>query len=137
MHGFEFINCSWTLMPPKVFLVEDMPIFQRAITARLKAMGDFTIAGCATTEAEANLWLEENPEAWQLAVLDLVLEQGSGFTVIRNCRKKSAGGKIVVLSSYMTPVMQRHCTSLGADAAFSKSDLAAFTDYCAELTFAG
>ena len=72
-----------------------------------------------------------------IAIIDLVLEQGSGISVVRKCRCKSADGKIVVFSDYVTPGIHRHCLGLGADRAISKSDMHTFIDYCSGLTAAG
>ena len=71
-------------MPIKVFLVEDMKHLQGLISDLLESLGDFKLIGTATTEAEANWWLGENLGSWDLAIIDLVLEQGSGISVVRN-----------------------------------------------------
>lgn len=100
----------------------------------LASLGDFTIAGFAATEAEAKLWLDENPGAWQLAVVDLILQQGTGMGVISKCRETAGGGKVVVFSDYATPGIRAHCLKLGADAVFQKSsETSAFMDYCTSL----
>ena len=120
-------------MPIKVFLVEDMPSVHAAVTDLLHAIGDFSLAGCAATEAEANLWLEENASSWDLAIIDLVLDQGSGMSVIRKCRMASPAGNVMVFSSYVTPGIYKHCMRLGADAAIGKADTPAFIEYCSGL----
>jgi DNA-binding NarL/FixJ family response regulator len=126
-------------VPIKVFLVEDMPTLQGVISDLLKTLGDFIVAGTATTEAEANLWLDENSSGWDLAILDLVLQQGSGMGVIRKCRRGTATpqGKVVVFSDYVTPGISRHCLRLGADAAISKADMPAFMRFCAGVAANG
>jgi DNA-binding NarL/FixJ family response regulator len=124
-------------VPIKVFLVEDMKHLQGLISDLLESLGDFKLIGTATTEAEANWWLGENLGSWDLAIIDLVLEQGSGISVVRKCRCKSVDGKIVVFSDYVTPGIHRHCLGLGADRAISKSDMPTFIDYCSGLIAAG
>lgn len=100
----------------------------------LSALGDFQIAGFAATEAEAKLWLQENPGGWQLAVIDLILEQGTGMGVIATCKEAPGHGKVVVFSDYATPGVRAHCLRLGADAVFQKAgETPAFISYCAEL----
>ena len=113
-------------MPVKVFLVEDMKHLQVVISDLLASMGDFLLIGTATTEAEANLWLADNPGRWDLAIVDLVLEQGSG-------KRRPSASKVVVFSDYVTPGIHRHCLGLGADAAISKSDINAFIKYCSAM----
>jgi DNA-binding NarL/FixJ family response regulator len=99
----------------------------------LAAAGDFRVVHAASTEAEARLWLEENPHGWDVAIVDLVLDQGSGLGVIRPARRVASGAKIVVFSSYATPGVEDHCRRLGADAVFDKADSAAFVGWLHEL----
>ena len=117
----------------RVFLVEDMPRLQALMGELLRSMGDFTLVGSATTEAEAIQWLKDHRDGWDLAVVDLILAQGSGIGVVARCRQRAQGAKVVVFSDYVTPVLRDYCLSLGADAALPKSDLQAFIDYCGAL----
>jgi DNA-binding NarL/FixJ family response regulator len=121
-------------VPIKVFLVEDMPSVHAAVTDLLHAIGDFSLAGSAATEAEANLWLDENASGWDLAIVDLVLDQGSGMGVIRNCRRTSPAANVMVFSSYVTPGIHKHCLHLGADVAIGKHDTPGFVEYCSGLS---
>ena len=90
----------------------------------------------ARAEAEAVLWLEDHPAGWDLALVDLVLEQGSGLGVVRRARRHAApGAKVVVFSGYLTPAVRAHCLQLGADAAFDKAQTSDFIDWLAR--FAG
>lgn len=113
----------------RVFLVEDMKHLRSILEDLLHSLGNFTVVGTAGTEAEANFWLEEHPRCWDLVIADLVLDQGTGFGVVKKCRQRAQACKVVVLSDYVTPVIQRHCLSLGADAAIAKSDMPAFLDF--------
>lgn len=116
--------------PVRVFLVEDMKHLRSVLEDLLRSVGNFTVVGTAGTEAEANFWLEEHPECWDLLIADLVLDQGTGFGVVKKCRQRPDARKVVVvLSDYVTPVIQRHCLALGADAAIPKSDMPAFLDF--------
>lgn len=115
--------------PVRVFLVEDMKHLRSVLEDLLHSVGNFKVVGTAGTEAEANFWLEEHPRAWDLLIADLVLDQGTGFGVIKKCRQRPHAGKVVVLSDYVTPVIHRHCLALGADAAIPKSDMPAFLDF--------
>lgn len=84
----------------------------------------------ASTEAEAKLWLDDHRGQWDLAIVDLVLDQGAGMSVISQCRKDPTGGHIVVFSSYASPGVRQHCIDLGADAVFDKSETEAFIAWC-------
>ena len=121
-------------MPIRVFLVEDVQHMQDLLAELLATIGDYEVVGIASTEAEAKLWLDENPGAWDLAVVDLILDQGSGMGVIARAKQSEGAGKVVVLSDYATPGIRVHCLKLGADAAFQKGeDLHAFLGWCSEF----
>lgn len=120
-------------MDLRVFVVEDIERMHGLLRELFASIGGFDVVATATTEAEALLWLKENPGGWDLAVVDLVLDQGSGMNVIRRCREDPAGGRVVVFSSYVTPGVHQHCLDLGADAVFDKSDSAPFTAWCTDL----
>ena len=121
-------------MTVRVFLVEDMKHMQAVVTDLLASIGDFRVVGMAATEAEAKLWLAENPGAWDLAVVDLVLDQGSGIAVVpRASQVRPDDGRIVVFSDYASGGIRAHCEKLGANAVFLKSEAREFMDYCAAL----
>jgi DNA-binding NarL/FixJ family response regulator len=117
-----------------VLLVEDDKRVHGIVRDLLGSIGDLKPVSTVTTEAEANLWLEENPQAWDLAVIDLILDEGTGLGVLSKCRSWSAAGRAVVLSNYVSPAIRRHCMSLGADAVFHKAhDMEGFIEYCTGL----
>lgn len=121
-------------MPVKLLLVEDLPQMQRAVMDLLGTVGDFQLVKAVATEAEANLWLDENEGNWDLAVIDLILEQGTGLGVVARSRNRPAGSKVVVFSDYATEGIRKHCIRLGADAAFQKGDdLQAFLAFCSAV----
>ena len=121
-------------MAVDVLLVEDLKNIQSALAQMLQGLGDFSVVATVPTEAEALDWLEQNRGRWGLAIVDLVLEQGSGMGVISRCRQTTPEGKVVVFSNFVTPGIRAHCLHLGADAAFDKnSELRAFADFCVAL----
>ena len=113
-------------MELKVFLVEDLQRMRGLLADLFSSIGGLQVIGSASTEAEARLWLEDHRGEWDVVVVDLVLDQGSGMEVIRSCRAQPGGGKVVVFSSYATPGVRQHCLDLGADAVFDKSETAGF-----------
>ena len=120
-------------MELKVFLVEDQHRMRGLLADLFASIGGLTVVGDATTEAEAKLWLDDHVDGWDLAVIDLVLDQGSGMDVIRRCKVAPGGGKVVVFSSYATPGVRQHCVDLGADAVFDKSETAGFIGWLRDL----
>ena len=113
-------------MELKVFLVEDLQRMRGLLADLFSSMGGLQVVGSASTEAEARLWLDDHRGEWDVVVVDLVLDQGSGMEVIRSCRAQPGGGKVVVFSSYATPGVRQHCLDLGADAVFDKSETGGF-----------
>ncbi|HVE54190.1 MAG TPA: response regulator [Ramlibacter sp.] len=124
-------------MDLRVFLVEDLHGMRGLIGDVFASIGGFTIVATTGTEAEANLWLEEHPGGWDVAVIDLVLEQGAGMNLIRRCKGDPHGGRIVVFSSYATPGVRQHCIDLGADAVFDKGQTREFIAWFSELRGSG
>jgi DNA-binding NarL/FixJ family response regulator len=68
----------------------------------------------------------EHRANWRVAILDLLAQEGSGFGLISRFKRAQPDGKVIVFSEYATPGVKRRCLELGADAAFLKSELAAF-----------
>jgi two-component system OmpR family response regulator len=89
-------------VPVKLLLVEDLPQLRGVVMDLLSTVGDFALVHAASTEAEANLWLDENAGNWDLAVIDLILEQGTGLGVVARARNRTPGSKVVVFSDYAT-----------------------------------
>ena len=120
-------------MDLRVFLVEDLQRMRGLLGDLFESIGGFQVVANASTEAEANLWLDDHPGGWDVAVVDLVLEQGAGMNVIRRCRSDPAGGRVIVFSSYATPGVRQHCLDLGADAVFDKSETTGFIKWFNDL----
>lgn len=121
-------------LPVDVFLVEDQQQMQSVLRDLLESLGGFRVVGHATTEAEALGWLDDHRGGWDLAVIDLVLDQGSGISVIVRARLRGGDAKVAVLSSFVSPGMRKHCLKLGADAAFQKGvELDEFIRFCSAL----
>lgn len=121
-------------MSIRVFLVEDVKQMQGVLSDLLNVVGDFEIVARRATEAEANLWLDEHPGGWDVVLVDLILEQGTGMGVIPRAVQAAPKAPVIVLSDYASPGIRQHCLRLGADAVFQKAnDMRAFMDYCAAL----
>lgn len=113
-------------MEVRLFLVEDLYTTHDLLEAVFATLGGISLVGAEGTEAEANLWLLEHPGAWDIALIDLVLAQGSGMSVIRRARELHPPGKVAVFSAYASPAVCSHCLGLGADVVFSKADTGEF-----------
>lgn len=114
----------------RVFVVEDLRSMQMLLADLFHTIGSIEIVDGSTTEAEAKLWLDEHPGAWDLAIVDLVLAEGSGMGVVAHARRTGGpGAKVVVFSGYASPGIRAHCLALGADAVFEKTDTAQFISW--------
>jgi two-component system OmpR family response regulator len=121
-------------VPLSTFLVEDNTLIRHHLIAAMEDEADIRLIGTATTEAEAVAWLEENPAAWDLLVVDLFLQEGSGLGIVKRCGKSRPGQRVVVLTNYATGEIADWARELGADAVFDKAaDLEAFFALCAGL----
>lgn len=109
-------------MRHRVFLVRDIQNMRPLATELLAAAGELEIVGSASTEADAKAWLLQHVDDWDLMAVDTVLDQGSGFEVIRFSKERWPRGRIAVFSSYATPRVIAHCFALGADAVFDKTE---------------
>lgn len=120
-------------MDVRVFLVEDLGRTRSALAELLATLEGFRVVGDASTEAEANLWLDEHRGGWDLAIVDLMLEQGSGMSVLARCNAQPAKGRIVVFSGYASPAIRDHCLKLGADAVFDKAETGELMAFCRDM----
>ncbi len=122
----------------KTFIVEDNPTIRENLIATLEELASVDAVGTADTENEGKAWLTNNPDAWDLAIVDLFLKQGSGLGVLSACRNRRPGQKVVVLSNYATTDIRQRCAQIGVDAVFDKSnEIDALVDYCIELGHIG
>ena len=116
----------------RIFLVEDLQTMRGLMEDAFAAVGGLQLVAVAGTEAEARMWLKDHAGDWDIAIVDLVLAQGSGFGVPDACRRAPGRGKVAVFSSYLSPGVRAHCLGLGADAAFEKDDTAGFLRWLRE-----
>lgn len=118
-------------MKLQVFVCEDVEGVQVFLGDLFESIGGLQVAGTATTEPAAKFWLAANQADWDLAIVDLVLEEGAGFGVITAARQTHPQGRVAVFSSFLTPAVLAHCVALGADAVFAKSDATGFVAWLA------
>ena len=113
-------------MKQRVFLAADHKRMRELLIDLFSSSGSFQLVGTACTEPEAMAWLGEHAGAWDLAVVDLVLDEGSGTAVLQFAREQHCGGLIAVLSSCVTDTLREHCYALGADTIFDEAQTGRF-----------
>lgn len=107
--------------PYKTYLVEDNPVIRENLVGFLEDVADTTVVAHASGEQEAVQWLDGHRDEWDMAIIDLFLQEGNGFGVVDACRNRASHQKVVVLSNYATADMRERSRALGADAFFDKS----------------
>ena len=119
-------------MTLKTYIVEDNPTIRENLIATLEELANVDAVGSSDTENEGKAWLTENPEGWNLAIVDLFLKRGSGLGILEACQSRARPQKLVVFSNYATKEMRLKCAQLGVDAVFDKStEIDALVNYCA------
>jgi DNA-binding NarL/FixJ family response regulator len=120
----------------KAFVVEDNPSIRQSLVEALQELAGVETAGTAATEKDAVAWLTDPANAWDIAIVDLVLVPGggSGFGVLRSLQNRPAGRRMVVLTGTASTDVRRQCEKLGADGVFDKSiETEALIEYCIAL----
>jgi DNA-binding NarL/FixJ family response regulator len=114
-------------MSVRVLIVEDAKPMQELLRDLLESVGGFEVVGMASNETAATEWLLKNRGGWDLAIVDLLLAEGSGFTLITRCNREP--GAVLVFSDFITPVVRQRCVRLGADGVISKSQFGELRAY--------
>ncbi len=120
----------------KVFLIEDSPALSAHLTHMLTSKGNVDIVGVAQTESQAIAWLDRNAHQWDMALVDLFLEEGSGMGVIQHCHDRRPDQSVLVMTNHaLDDALLHQCKLLGADAAFHKAtELDKLVAYCTKLS---
>jgi DNA-binding NarL/FixJ family response regulator len=104
--------------PVRIFLVDDQPLIRRGLTMLFSAEPDLQVCGEAGAAAEAMSKIEQvRPD---LAVVDLILEEGDTFELIAKLRRKLPGLGILVFSMNREPSYVVRAMRAGADNYISK-----------------
>ena len=101
---------------------------QALLADLLDSVGGFELVGVADSETSATDWLYRHQGGWDLAILDLLLGEGSGFTLLSRCNK-APGGAVLVFSDFVTPAVRKRCIHLGADGVISKAQFGELRAY--------
>jgi DNA-binding NarL/FixJ family response regulator len=103
----------------QVFLVEDSPIVRQRLEAMLGEIPNTTIVGMAASAEDALAGiLAARPD---LIVLDVQLEEGSGFDVLRALHAQAPHLEVVMLSNYSSDPYRQIAERFGARGFFDKT----------------
>ncbi len=119
----------------KVFVIEDNVVLRNIIVDALRDIPRVDVLFYADNEISATNWLSSNDGAWDLAVVDLHLRQGSGVGALSWCTTRRPNQRVVVLSGELDEDMRQKCLALRADEVFDKgTEMDDFLNYCKSLT---
>jgi len=106
----------------RIFLVEDSPVIHSNLVDAMKESARVEIVGSAVNEADAVAWLQSSPEACDLALIDIFLQNGNGLGVLKALQSVQNAPRRVVLSNHATADIRAACEKLGVDKVFDKSN---------------
>ena len=122
-------------LPLNAYIVEDNPALRASLCEALLELAGIVTCGQSGRADEAIAWLGDPVHAWDLAIVDLVLEPGgSGLQVLRALAGRPPGRKVVVLTATAHPDVRRECRALGSGGVFDKAmETEALLDWCVRL----
>jgi two-component system OmpR family response regulator len=121
--------------PPKAFIVEDSAVIRLELVLTLQELAAVQVVGAVATQQEAIERLSDPTLQCDLAIVDVVLQDGTGFAVLAEPRVHREGRRFVVLTNYASAAVRRRCVDLGAQRVFDKSnEIDELLAYCKELS---
>ena len=122
-------------MTIRMFLAEDDVHWRDHIQDRLAQQSELELIATKPTQAAATAWLDEHADEWDLAIVDLFLDEGTGAGIVRHCRRHGITKPIVVFTNYEVPGVLNSVREFGASAVFSKlgDGLESLIDYCVTI----
>lgn len=105
----------------RVVLIEDSPLIRDRLLETFGQISNVVVVAQAETESDATTLLRK--AAWDVAILDLQLKEGSGLGVLKAMPRptRPEAAKIIVFTNFEFPQYRQRCLALGADYFFDKS----------------
>jgi DNA-binding NarL/FixJ family response regulator len=118
----------------RALIVEDSKVILDNLVATLEELADVEVIGVAADEQSAVRWIREQPQAFDMMIVDIFLKSGTGLGVLKEARAAKLPVRRVVLTNYATMDMRERCLALGADRVFDKSnELEDLIAYCSRI----
>ncbi|HWP13352.1 MAG TPA: response regulator [Ramlibacter sp.] len=123
-------------MQLNAYIVEDNATIRENLVGTLEELTCVKVAGTSATEDDALAWLDKNMDHWDILIVDLFLQQGSGIHLAQRVARRHSVQKVIVFSNYVNANVRKRCAQLGVDAVFDKStEIDSLVDYCSHLCF--
>jgi DNA-binding NarL/FixJ family response regulator len=104
----------------RIFIVEDSRMLRERLEKLLNALPDTLLLGHAqSADAATAAILATRPD---IVLLDLCLENSSGFDVLRRVHEVEPGIDFYMLTNFASEPYRRHAERLGARGFFDKSN---------------
>ncbi len=114
------------------YVVEDNPTIRENLVGTLEELTAVRVVATSGTENETLAWLQAHPQDWDLLIVDLFLQQGTGMHLVQKLAGRRPEQKVVIFSNYVNANVRKRCAQLGVDAVFDKStEIDSLVDYCA------
>ncbi|MBN2751707.1 MAG: response regulator transcription factor [Rhodospirillaceae bacterium] len=121
----------------KILLVDDHAVVRKGVIDILSARADPPTFDEAETSRGALHLLSENPEKYDLTILDLHLPDESGFETIRKMRELSCKLPILILSMYDAAEYAVRAFQAGANAYVTKGSVPEELHHAIEMVLDG
>lgn len=105
--------------PLRVLLVEDSPLLIQRISELIEDLSSVQLVGTASSETEAVVRLAAG--GVDAVILDLQLNTGSGFGVLRALKDRTAGPAVIVFTNFAIGAYRETALALGARHFLDKS----------------
>lgn len=103
----------------RIYIVEDSPILLERIERLVNSLPDTLLIGHAASAAAASAEiLEGRPD---VVLLDLCLDNSSGFDVLRELQARAPEIDVYMMSNFASEPYRRYAERLGAKGFFDKS----------------
>ena len=103
----------------KVFLVEDAPLLRSRLETMLSSIpGAHTVGHASGAQDAIQAILARRPDA---VVLDIHLDEGNGFDVLKALQESAPQIEVYVLTNYPNEAYRRKAEQLGARGFFDKT----------------
>ncbi len=99
----------------KVMIVDDNIELVNVVKEYFKDHADINIALEAHDGTEAMRLISKNKDEYDLILLDLIMPNKDGISVLEYMRKKHIDKKVIILTSYNTQDMIRRVSEMGVD----------------------